>query len=116
MRFISVAIVVIAVILNIGKGHSWLLWIAFLNLILYLIITLTIPNLIAGSAMKRYKAKIEERHEKGASKEEINEMLDKDITITESDQTQVPSWMYLIGMINVVVGIILLVIGICIRF
>lgn len=90
MRLLFVAIIVLGVILAYGTPYPWLFWIALVNMILYFIISLTIPKMIASSAMKRHRAKVKDSYQRGTTDEDIDLILIEEVTITDSDKQAVP--------------------------
>lgn len=116
MGIISLLICVLAVIVLYLTEQMLLFWLSLVNTVLYLVITFTIPNVIALTAMKKHKAKVEKMHQQGATAEEIDLILNEEVEITEEDHRSVPTWIYVIGMINVVLSVILLGTGLIIYF
>lgn len=117
MAILALLISISAFILLYGVGHPFIFWFQLVNTILFLVNSIVIPNLIAMSAMKKFKARVEEAHEQGATDEEIDWILkEEEIEIAEEDEQVVPQWMYIIGLISLVISIILLITGVIIRF
>lgn len=116
MGIISLLIGVLAVIVLYLTEEMFLFWLALVNTVLYLVITFAIPNILALTAMKKHIAKVEKMHQQGATAEEIDFILNEEVEITEEDNRSVPTWIYVIGMINVVLSVILLCTGLIIYF
>ncbi|MEK5214588.1 hypothetical protein [Psychrobacillus sp. FSL H8-0487] len=115
MALLSLVICIFAPILLYGTGLSILYWLSIINLILYIVIILAFPNIIAVSAMRKWKVRVEEMEQQGATEEEIEKIFNEDIEITEKDYQAAPRWLYLINLANIVLGLILLITGILYR-
>ncbi|WP_153720886.1 hypothetical protein [Sporosarcina cascadiensis] len=92
-------------------GHQLLVWLAIINAASYLIIGLTIPNLIARSSMTKFKFEIEQMEQDGATDQEIEEAFDEEIVITDEDRMAVPQWLYYLSLFHVISAVFLLVVG-----
>lgn len=115
MAIIFLLICVLAPILVYSTEPSFIFYLAVTNTILYLVIILAIPNIIAFSAMKKHKARVEEAYEQGATEEEMEIILNDDVEISEKDRQAVPKWLYVITIVNVVLAFIFCVTGIVYR-
>lgn len=91
MALLSLVICIFAPILLYGTGLSILCWLSIINSISYIVIILAIPNIISVSAMRKLKVRVEEMEQRGATKEEIEKVLNEDINITEKDNQAVPT-------------------------
>ncbi|MBY0221657.1 hypothetical protein [Sporosarcina aquimarina] len=92
-------------------GHQLLFWLAIINTISYLIIGLTIPNLISRSSMIKFKSKMEQMEQGGATDQEIEEAFDGEIVIADEDRMAVPQWMYYLSLFHIFSAVFLLVVG-----
>jgi len=115
MALLSLVICIFAPIVLYGTGLSNLYWLSIINSISYIIIILAIPNIIAISAMRKLKVRVEEMEQQGATEEEIKKILNEDVEITEKDKQAAPTWLYIINLANIVLGLILLITGIIYR-
>ena len=115
MSKFSLAIMYLAPIVLYGTGHAFLFWFATINTIIYLVTIFAIPNVIAMSAMKKFKAGIKKMEQDGATYKEIEKALDGEVKVAEEDHESAPTWLYLLGMINIFFALILLIIGIIYR-
>lgn len=112
MAILFLLICVLAPILVYSTEPSFIFYLAVTNTMLYLVTILAIPNIIAFSAMKKYKARVEEAYQQGATEEEIEIILNDNVEILEKDRQAVPKWLYVITFVNVVLAIIFCVIGV----
>ena len=97
MSKLSLVVTVLAPIVLYGTGHAFLFWFATINAIIYLVTIFAIPNVIALSAMKKFKAGIKKMEQDGATNEEIEKALDGEAKIAEEDHESAPTWLYLLG-------------------
>jgi len=65
--------------------------------------------------MRKWKVRVEEMEQQGATEEEIEKIFNEDIKITAKDYQAAPKWLYLISLVNIVLGFILLITGIIYR-
>lgn len=112
MAILFLLICVLAPIIVYGTESPLIFYLAFINTILYLVTILAIPNIIAFSAMKKHKTRVEEAYQQGATEEEMETILNDDVEILEKDRQAVPKLLYVITFVNVVLAIIFCVIGV----
>ena len=112
MAILFLLICVIAPIIVYGTESPLIFYLASTNTILYLVTIFAIPNIIAYSAMKKHKTRVEEVYQQGATEEEMETILNDDVEILEKNRQAVPKWLYVITFVNVVLAIIFCVIGV----
>lgn len=112
MAILFLLICLFAPILVYGTEATLLFYIALANTILYLITLFAIPNIIAYSAMKKHKTRVEEAYQQGATKEVMESILNDDLEILEEDHQAAPKWLYYISFVNVLLAVIFCVWGV----
>ncbi|WP_342442443.1 hypothetical protein MHB65_03050 [Lysinibacillus sp. FSL K6-0075] len=115
MSILFLVICILAPILLYEIEPSFLFYLSITNTILYLVTILAILNIIALSAIKKHKARVEEAYQQGATVEEREFILNDDIKISEKDNQVVPKWLYVINLVTVMLAIIFLVAGLFYR-
>lgn len=111
MAILFLLICILAPIIVYGAESS-LLFIASINTILYLVTIFAIPNIIAYSAMRKHKTRVEEAHQQGATKEAMESILNDDVEILEEEYQAVPNWLYYISIVNFLLAVIFCVWGV----
>ena len=111
MDKINLVICLLAVIILFGTEQTLFLF-AIFNLVLFLSSEFAIPNITARNAMKRNEESIEKMRSKGATQEEIVDYIE----INDDDRKSVPKWILTMNFITKILGAILLINGILIRF
>lgn len=112
MVILFLLISVLAPILLYGTVPSLIFYLAITNTILYLFTALAIPNIIALSAMKKYKARVKEAYHQGASEKEMEIILNGNVEISDKDNQAAPKWLYVINLASVSLAIIFCIIGV----
>ncbi|UMZ73569.1 hypothetical protein [Natranaerofaba carboxydovora] len=111
MDKINLVICSLAVIILFGTEQT-LFWFAVFNFLIFLGSEFAIPNIAARNAMKRNEESIEKMRNKGATQEEIVDYIE----INDDDRKSIPQWIKTINFITKMLGAILLINGILIRF
>lgn len=107
----------LAAIILYGTGKTILFWLAIAASIILFCTGFLMAYIVASPDMKSFRETVRQMELDGASDKEIIEFMNSPTEETgEYDYDSVPKWMPAIGWLSLLTGVILLVIGIIIRF